>query len=76
MGRNYKWLDKDMLTPRQLKLYNYLKEYKKENQYMPTYKDMMKYMHIKSSHGIHQMLGYMYYLHHRRLVVQKVSLKF
>ena len=25
---------------------------------MPTYKDMMKYMNIKSSHGIHQMLGY------------------
>ena len=37
MGSNYKWLDKDMLTPRQLKLFNYLKEYKKENNYMPTY---------------------------------------
>ena len=58
MGSNYKWLDKNMLTPRQLKLFNYLKKYKKENNYMPTFKDMMKHMNIKSSHGIHQMLGY------------------
>ena len=31
-----------MLTPKQLKLFNYLKQYKKQNNYMPTYKDMMK----------------------------------
>ena len=30
MGRNYKWLDKNMLTPKQLKLLKYLKNYFKE----------------------------------------------
>ena len=42
MGRNYKWLDKDMLTPRQLKLYNYLKEYKKEKSWSEGYKEWQK----------------------------------
>ena len=36
MGNNYRseqYLNKHFLTPKQLKLFNYIKEYKKENEY-------------------------------------------
>ena len=59
MGRNYKWLDKDMLTPKQLKLFNFLKEYKQQKEYMPTVREMQNYMKAKSTSSISQMLGYM-----------------
>ena len=58
-GRNYKWLDKNMLTPRQLKLYNFLKDYKNKNDMMPNFDEMKKYMKIKSKSGIFSMLCYM-----------------
>ena len=57
MGRNYKWLDKNMLTPKQLKLLKYLKNYFKENEYMPLFEEMKGYMNIKSKSGVHHMLG-------------------
>ena len=57
MGRNYKWLDKNMLTPKQLKLLKYLKNYFKEHEYMPIFEDMKVYMNIKSKSGVHHMLG-------------------
>ena len=46
MGNNYKseqYLNKHFLTPKQLKLFNYIKEYKKENEYMPTFREMCIY---------------------------------
>ena len=58
MGNNYKHLDKSLLTPRQKKLFNYLKEYKKENQYMPTQNEMRDYMNLKSKATVVNMLGY------------------
>lgn len=57
-GRNYKWLEKDMLTPRQLKLFNYLKKYKREHNIMPLFDEMKEYMNVKSKSTIHSMLGY------------------
>ena len=48
MGNNYKHLDKSLLTPRQKKLFNYLKEYKKENKYMPINNEMIKYMKLNT----------------------------
>ena len=33
-----------MLTPKQLKLYKFLKEYKKQKEVMPTFEDMKTYM--------------------------------
>jgi len=57
MGRNYKWLDKNMLTPKQLKLFKYLKNYFKEHEYMPIFEEMKVYMNIKSKSGVHHMLG-------------------
>ena len=57
MGRNYKWLDKNMLTPKQLKLLKYLKNYFKEHEYMPIFEEMKVYMNIKSKSGVHHMLG-------------------
>ena len=58
MGRNYKWLDKNMLTPKQLKLFNFLKKYKQQKEYMPTVREMQNYMKAKSTSSISQMLGY------------------
>jgi len=57
MGSNYRWLEKDMLTPNQLKLYKYLKNYFKEHEYMPTFEEMKGYMNIKSKSGVYNMLG-------------------
>ena len=61
MGNNYKveqYLNKYFLTPKQLKLFKYIKEYKKENEYMPTVREMCSYMNAKSTSSIAQMLGY------------------
>ena len=57
MGSNYRWLEKDMLTPKQLKLFKYLKNYFKEHEYMPTFEEMKGYMNIKSKSGVYNMLG-------------------
>ena len=57
MGSNYRWLEKDMLTPKQLKLYKYLKNYFKEHEYMPTFEEMKGYMNVKSKSGVYNMLG-------------------
>ena len=57
MGSNYKWLEKDMLTPKQLKLFKYLKNYFKEHEYMPIFEEMKVYMNIKSKSGVYNMLG-------------------
>ena len=57
MGSNYRWLEKDMLTPKQLKLFKYLKNYFKEHEYMPIFEEMKVYMNIKSKSGVHHMLG-------------------
>ena len=48
-----------MLTPRQLKLLKFIKEYKENNEIMPTFNDMKKYMQVKSRSSVHQMLGYL-----------------
>ena len=48
-----------MLTPKQLKLFKFLKEYKQMNEVMPTFNDMKKYMQVKSPSTVHQMLGYL-----------------
>ena len=61
LGRNYKWLDKNMLTPKQLKLLKYLKNYFKEHEYMPLFEEMKVYMNIKSKSGVYNMLGAMEY---------------
>ena len=47
-----------MLTPKQLKLYKFLKEFKKQKEIMPTFDDMKIYMNVKSKSAIYQMLGY------------------
>ena len=57
MGSNYRWLEKDMLTPKQLKLLKYLKNYFKEHEYMPIFEEMKVYMNIKSKSGVYNMLG-------------------
>ena len=57
MGSNYRWLVKDMLRPKQLKLYKYLKNYFKEHEYMPTFEEMKGYMNVKSKSGVYNMLG-------------------
>ena len=58
VGRNYKWLEKDMLTPRQLKLFKFLIEYKKKHEVMPKFDEMLEHMNVKSKNTIHHMLGY------------------
>ena len=61
MGNNYRseqYLNKHFLTPKQLKLFKYIKEYKKENEYMPTFKEMCKHMNVKSTNTVAHMLGY------------------
>jgi len=57
-GNNYRRLDKDMLTPKQLKLFKFLIEYKKKNEVMPRFDDMKEHMKVKSKNTIHHMLGY------------------
>jgi len=57
MGSNYRWLEKDMLTPKQLKLFKYLKNYFKEHEYMPIFEEMKVYMNIKSKSGVYNLLG-------------------
>ena len=79
LGRNYKWLDKNMLTPKQLKLFKYLKNYFKEHEYMPLFEEMKVYMNIKSKSGVHNMLGSIEYkgyveripAHHRAIKIIK-----
>jgi repressor LexA len=57
-GRNYRWLEKEMLTPKQLKLFKFLLEYKKKHEVMPKFDEMLKHMNVKSKNTIHHMLGY------------------
>ena len=58
VGRNYKWIDKYSLTPKQLKLFKYLQNYFKENEVMPVFEEMMQHMNVKSKSVIFNMLGY------------------
>tara|TARA_R110002124_G_scaffold187330_1_gene354685 strand:+ start:88 stop:339 length:252 start_codon:yes stop_codon:yes gene_type:complete len=58
VGRNYKWLEKDMLTPKQLKLFKFLIEYKNKYEFMPNFDEMLEHMDVKSKNSIHHMLGY------------------
>jgi len=57
-GNNYRRLDKDMLTPKQLKLFKFLIEYKKKNEIMPKFDEMKKHMNVKSKSVVFNMLGY------------------
>jgi repressor LexA len=57
-GKNYRWFEKDMLTPRQLKLFKFLIEYKKKHEVMPKFDEMLEHMNVKSKNTIHHMLGY------------------
>jgi repressor LexA len=57
-GRNYRWLEKEMLTPKQLKLFKFLLEYKKKHEVMPKFDEMLEHMNVKSKNTIHHMLGY------------------
>ena len=57
-GKNYRWLEKEMLTPRQLKLFKFLIEYKKKHEVMPKFDEMLEHMNVKSKNTIHHMLGY------------------
>jgi repressor LexA len=60
MGRNYRWFkNKNSLTPKQLKLLKYLIEYANEKEIMPTVREMMKYMEVKSTSNIFKFLGQM-----------------
>ncbi len=47
-----------MLTPRQLKLFKFLIEYKKKHEVMPKFDEMLEHMNVKSKNTIHHMLGY------------------
>ena len=47
-----------MLTPKQLKLFKFIIEYKKQNEIMPKFDDMKEHMNVKSKNTIHHMLGY------------------
>jgi len=48
-----------MLTPKQYKLFKFLKAYAKQNNFMPTFDDMRKHMSLKSKSGIFKLLFYM-----------------
>ncbi len=48
-----------MLTPKQLKLFKFIKKYKENNEIMPTFNEMKNYMDVKSKSTVHHMLGYM-----------------
>ena len=58
MGKNYRRLDKEMLTPKQLKLFKFLIQYKKQNEIMPKFDEMKEHMNVKSKNTISHMLGY------------------
>ena len=47
-----------MLTKRQLQLFKFLQQFKKENEVMPTFTEMMEHMNVKSKSGIYNLLGY------------------
>ena len=47
-----------MLTPKQLKLFKFLKHYKNENEIMPKFDEIKSFMNMKSKSGVYQMLGY------------------
>ena len=47
-----------MLTPRQLKLFKFLIEYKKKHEVMPKFDEIKSFMNMKSKSGVYQMLGY------------------
>ena len=47
-----------MLTPKQLKLFKFLIEYKKKHEVMPKFDEMLEHMNVKSKNTIHHMLGY------------------
>ena len=57
VGRNYKWIDKYSLTPKQLKLFKYLQNYFEEHEVMPNFEEIKKYMNIKSKSGVHNFLS-------------------
>ena len=62
MGNNYKveqYLNRHFLTPKQLKLFKFIKEYKSKNEIIPTFDEMKDFMNVKSKSGIYQMLGYL-----------------
>ena len=42
-----------MLTKKQLKLYKFLQEYKKQHEVMPRFDDMKEHMNVKSKNTIH-----------------------
>ena len=48
-----------MLTPKQLKLFKFIKEYKSKNEIIPTFDEMKDFMNVKSKSWIYQMLGYL-----------------
>ena len=47
-----------MLTPKQLKLFKFLIEYKNKYEFMPNFDEMLEHMDVKSKNSIHHMLGY------------------
>jgi repressor LexA len=61
MGKNYKWLEEEVLTPRQLKLYNFLKSYKEDKNYMPSFKEIKEHMNLKSKSSVYTMIGHLEY---------------
>jgi SOS-response transcriptional repressor LexA len=48
-----------MLTPKQLKLFKFIKEYKSKNEIIPTFDEMKDFMNVKSKSVLYQMLGYL-----------------
>tara|TARA_R110000744_G_scaffold22139_2_gene56918 strand:+ start:381 stop:596 length:216 start_codon:yes stop_codon:yes gene_type:complete len=46
-----------MLTLKQLKLYNFLVKYKKDNSLMPSLREMQRYMEMKSISQVCGMIG-------------------
>ena len=57
MGSNYKWLEKEYVNTKAIKVIKYLKNYFKEHEYMPIFEEMKVYMNIKSKSGVYNMLG-------------------
>ena len=48
-----------MLTKKQLRLFKFIKKYKKQHEFMPSFEEMKDFMNVKSKSSIHNMLGYM-----------------
>ena len=46
-----------MMLMKLFRVLKYLKNYFKENEYMPIFEEMKVYMNIKSKSGVHHMLG-------------------